>query len=431
MPNETSPSNSTSSPVSQGLLGALGPGVVTGASDDDPSGIATYSQIGAQFGLGLLWTVLLTLPLMTAIQEICGRLGRVTGQGLAANLKQHTSKPLLFTIITLVVIANVINIAADIIALGAAADLILPGSPQLYSLAFTIISLLLQIFIPYHRYIFILKWLTLSLLSYVLTIFVVEINWGQVIVATIIPTFEFSSAYLSGLVAILGTTISPYLFFWQASEEVEEEEVNPQQHPLLKAPDEAPSALRRLRFDTMMGMTTASIVFFCVVLTTASTLYPAGIHEIQTAHDAALALRPLAGDAAFLLFALGIIGTGLLAIPVLSASAAYAVAETFNLEFGLEKKPREAPAFYILITLFTCLGLIFSLIEINPIMALYWSAIINGITAGPIMVAIMLVTQNPACMGDFVIGGALKSLGWLGAIIMCLASLCLLYKQVS
>lgn len=426
MPHETPPPNSTSSPTRQGLLGALGPGVVTGASDDDPSGIATYSQIGAQFGLGLIWTVLLTLPLMTAIQEICGRLGRVTGQGLAANLKQHTSRRLLFIIISLVVIANIINIAADIMALGAATALILPGSPHIYSLILTIVSLMLQIFIPYHRYVFILKWLTLSLLSYVLTIFVVEANWQQVLVATFIPEFELSSAYLSGIVAILGTTISPYLFFWQASEEVEEEEVDPQQHPLLKAPQEAPIALTKLRFDTLMGMTSASIVFFCVVLTTASTLFPAGIHNIESAHDAALALRPLAGDAAFLLFALGIIGTGLLAIPVLSASAAYAVAESFNFDFGLEKKPKEAPAFYGLIAIFTCLGLILSLININPIKALYWSAIINGIAAGPIMIAIMLVTQNRACMGDFVINGGLRVLGWLGAAVMCLASLCMI-----
>ncbi len=408
----------------------VGPGIITGASDDDPSGIATYSQVGAQFGFGMLWTVILCLPLVTATQEICARLGRVTGKGLAANLKEHFSASFLACIVTLLVFANVINIAADISALGAACTLIFPGPGLFYSLSLTVVSILLQIFVPYHRYIRVLKWLTFSLLSYVGTVLIVDVPWAEVLEATFIPKISFTKDYITGLVAVLGTTISPYLFFWQASEEVEEELSHKDEHPLLDAPLEAPFQLHRIRIDTFLGMAAASIVFYCIILTVAVTLNRAGIHDIDTAAQAAEALRPLAGNGASLLFALGIIGTGLLAIPVLAGSGAYAVGEALGISVGLEKTPKEAKGFYVLIAVFTIAGLCLNIFPINPIRALFWSAVINGISAGPIMVATLLVSQKPSAVGQFVLSGTLKILGWSAALVMISSSLWLLWSIV-
>lgn len=399
---------------------------MTGASDDDPSGIATYSQVGAQFGFGMLWTVILCLPLVTATQEICARLGRVTGKGLAANLKEHFPRSFLACIVSLLIFANVINIAADISALGAACTLIFPGTGLFYSLSLTVISIFLQIFVPYHRYIRVLKWLTFSLLSYVGTVLIVDVPWGEVLRATFIPKISLTKEYITGLVAVLGTTISPYLFFWQASEEVEEELSHESEHPLIDAPQEAPYQLHRIRVDTFIGMAAASIVFYCIILTVAVTLNRAGVHDIDTASQAAEALRPLAGNGAALLFALGIIGTGLLAIPVLAGSAAYAVGEALGISVGLEKKPKEAKGFYTLIALLTLAGLLLNIVPINPIRALFWSAVVNGVVAGPIMVATMLVSQKPSAVGQFVLSGTLRVLGWSAALVMISSSFWLL-----
>ena len=406
-------------------LKLVGPGLVTGASDDDPSGIATYSQVGARFGFGFLWAALLCYPLMTAIQEICARIGRVTGKGLAGNLKEHVPRSFLYSIVSLVLVANTINIAADISALGAACDLIFPGNPLLYSFSLTVVMLFLQIFVPYHRYVVVLKWLTLALVSYLGVLLTVEIPWKEVLWATLLPRIELSREYLLGLVAILGTTISPYLFFWQASEEVEEEELCEDEHPLRVAPQEAAFQLHRISIDTRTGMASAVIVFYCIVLTTAVTLHREGITNIETAADAALALRPLAGDWAFILFALGIIGTGLLAIPILAGSSAYALGETLGVKVGLEKRPDEAPLFYCFIILSTLTGLGLSILHISPMRALFWAAIINGVAAGPIMTAVMYISTHRAVMGEFVLRGNLRALGWLATGVMIGTSIAL------
>lgn len=408
------------------VLRLIGPGVVTGASDDDPSGIATYSQIGAQFGFGMLWTVLLSLPLMTAVQEICGRLGRVTGKGLAANLKEHFPRWFLVSIVGLVVVANVINIAADISALGAAVALMLPGPGIYYSVVLTLISIALQVFVPYHRYISVLKWLTFSLLSYVVAVFVVDVPWREVAWATVTPHLSLSSDFVTGFVAVLGTTISPYLFFWQASEEVEDEEAAPGEHPLLEAPAEAPEALKRIHLDTIFGMVSATVVFYCIVLVAAVTLHAHGVTNIETAADAAQALRPLAGEFAFFLFALGIVGTGLLAIPVLAGSAAYAVGESIGIRVGLEQRPGEAKAFYGIIVLTVAAGLLLNAIQMSPMKALYWAAVVNGVAAGPILAAVMLVSQNREWMHEFAVRGWLRVCGWLACAVMTGAAIWLL-----
>ncbi len=336
----------------------LGPGLITGAADDDPSGIATYSQVGAQFGMGMLWTTLFSFPLMAAMQEICARLGRITGAGVAASLRKHYPKPLLFGAVALLCAANIFNLGADIAAIGAAAQLLLGGNLNAYAVTFGLVSVFLQIYLPYRRYVRYLKWLTLALFGYVGTAFVVHVPWGAVLRATAIPAISWSTDYWMALVAVLGTTISPYLFFWQASEEAEEVRTTPEESALKRKPQQAVTQFRRIAFDTRVGMALSNLIAFFIILTAAVTIHTNGSgQEIHTAADAARALQPVAGRFAFLLFAIGIIGTGLLAIPVLAGSAAYGIAETFRWRASLESKPRQAPKFYFVIAMATVIGL--------------------------------------------------------------------------
>jgi NRAMP (natural resistance-associated macrophage protein)-like metal ion transporter len=405
------------------LILRLGPGLITGAADDDPSGIATYSQVGAQFGTAMLWTMLFSFPLMAAMQEICARLGRITGAGIAANLRKHYPKPLLLGAITLLCIANIFNLGADIGAIGAAAQLVFGGSLNTYAVASGLLSIFLQIYLPYRRYVRYLKWLTLVLFAYVGTAFVVEVPWGAVLHATIVPSVSWTAGYWMALVAVLGTTISPYLFFWQASEEAEEVRIRRDESPLKRRPDQAVAQFRRIAFDTRVGMALSNVIAFFIILTTAMTIHAQGSAEsIQTAADAAKALQPVAGHFAFLLFAIGIIGTGLLAIPVLAGSAAYGVAETFRWRASLESKPRQAPNFYLVIATATLIGLFLNFAGLNPIRALYWSAIVNGIAAAPIMTMLMIMSASPSVVREFTLPLHLRVAGWAATAVLLIAS---------
>jgi NRAMP (natural resistance-associated macrophage protein)-like metal ion transporter len=402
------------------LLKQLGPGLITGAADDDPSGIATYSQAGAQYGYGLLWSVLFTTPLMIGIQIVSARIGRVTGHGLAANIRERFPRPVLYFVVALLLAANTINIAADLGAMGDALVLVAGGNSSLYIVFFALVSLVLQIFIPFPRYSPILKCLTLALFAYVGVVLVVHTPF-EALVATLVPRLSGDSAYLSMLVAVLGTTISPYLFFWQASQEVEEQRATPGHEPLREAPEQARQHFRRIKLDTYVGMTFSNLIAFCIMLTTAATLHLAGITEIQSAAQAADALRPFAGDFAFLLFACGIIGTGLLAVPVLAGSAAYAVAESFRWPIGLGLTLAEARGFYAILTASTVLGVLIDLSGIDSIKALLWAAIINGVVSVPIMAILMVLASDPKTMGGLVVGRRLKRLGWLATVVMGMA----------
>ena len=412
--------------VEKSWLSKLGPGLITGAADDDPSGIATYSQAGAQFGFGTLWTVLLTYPLMVGIQMASARIGRVSGHGLATNIRRHYPAWLLYAVVGLLLIANTINIAADVSSMGEALKLIVGGTAQLYAVAFGVVSLLLQVFIPYRRYVRILKWLTLGLLAYVATAFVVHIPWRQVIVSTLVPSGSWSTDYITTVVAIFGTTISPYLFFWQASQEVEDQLADPRARPLIEAPEQAQPHLRRIRSDTCIGMGFSNLVAFFIILTTAVTLHLHGVTEIQTSAQAAQALRPIAGEFAFMLFSAGIIGTGLLAIPVLAGSSAYAMAGAFKWKNSLERAPMRAKRFYGIIAISTLLGVALGFTAIDPIKALYWSAVINGVVSVPIMVVIMLMATRTEVMGQFTISKKLTLLGWLATAMMGIAVVAML-----
>ena len=353
------------------LLLALGPGLITGAADDDPSGIATYSQVGAKFGYGMLWVMPFSYPLMAVIQEISARIGRVTGAGIAANIRRHYPKPILYGMVSLLLVANIFNLGADIGAMGAAAKLFLPGPVWAYILLLGGVSLLLQIAVPYTKYVPYLKWLTLALFAYIVTAIVVgEPRW-QAIRATFWPSIRWNSDYFTALIAVFGTTISPYLFFWQASEEAEDVGVNAKDKPLRQAPKQAPVQFERIKVDTYIGMAFSNTVAFFIILTAAVTLHTHGILDIQTADQAAKALEPLAGRFAFLLFAAGIVGTGMLAVPVLAGSAAYAVGEAFQWTASLEKKPRQAARFYATIGAATVIGLVLNFIHLNPIKALF------------------------------------------------------------
>jgi NRAMP (natural resistance-associated macrophage protein)-like metal ion transporter len=399
----------------------LGPGLITGAADDDPSGIATYSQAGAQFGFLTLWTVVFTYPLMVGIQLVSARIGRVTGHGLASNIGRHFPRPVVYSIVTLLVIANTINIAADIAAMGDALGLAIGGPTHVYIVVLGIACLLLQVFLTYRRYVRYLKWLTLALLSYVVLVLTIHIPWTEVAAHTVTPHFALTTEYLTVIVAVFGTTISPYLFFWQASNEVEELNADPGAGALAHAPDGAAEHLRRIKVDTYIGMAFSNIVAFCIILGTAATLNAAGINDIQTSAQAAEALRPLAGHFAFLLFALGIIGTGLIAVPVLAGSAAYAVTETFEWKRGLDLKLLEAREFYAIIALATLGGVALDFSPIDPIRALFWSAVINGVIAVPIMVVMMLLADDSKVMGNFTVKRRLKALGWLATGTMAAA----------
>ena len=405
------------------LLKKLGPGLITGAADDDPSGIATYSQAGAQFGHGLLWSVLFTYPLMVGIQVVSARIGRVTGQGLAANIRLHFPRWLVHALVFLLVVANTINIAADLGAMAAAIVLVAGGPAHLYVVLIAAASLALQIFIPFPKYSPFLKWLTMALFAYVGTVFLVDVPWLDVLRDTVIPTPTLDRGYLVMLVAVFGTTISPYLFFWQASQEVEEQRAAPGEEPLIDAPRQAKKQLRRITVDTYIGMGFSNLVAFFIMLTTAVTLHVNGVTDIQSSAQAAEALRPIAGDLAFALFAAGIVGTGLLAIPVLAGSAAYAAAEAFELRIGLGLPLLEARGFYAILSAATLLGVAIALSPVDPIRALIWSAVINGVISVPIMAVMMLMAVRPEIMGPFVVKRRLKWLGWAATLAMTAAVL--------
>ena len=404
----------------ESFLRKLGPGLITGAADDDPSGIATYSQAGAQFGLNMLWTALITFPLMVGIQIVSARIGRVTGKGLAANIRRLFPRWVLLSVVLLLVVANTVNIAADIAAMGEALQLVMGGGQHGHAIIFGVLSLLLQVFIPYHRYVRVLKWLTLSLLAYVAVAFSVHIDWEQAIRQSFAPTLSFNADFVAVVVAVFGTTISPYLFFWQASQEVEELRGGNGTSSLRSTPEDAHRHLQRIKIDTYIGMGFSNLVAFFIILSAAVTLHVAGITQIQTSAQAALALRPIAGEHAFLLFSLGIIGTGMLAVPVLAGATAYAVADTFGWRQGLDRKLSRAKGFYGIIAFATLGGVLLDFTPIDPIKALFWSAVINGVIAVPIMVVMMLMATRAEVMGPFVIKRRLKFLGWLATTAMAL-----------
>jgi NRAMP (natural resistance-associated macrophage protein)-like metal ion transporter len=406
-----------------GWVRKLGPGLITGAADDDPSGIATYSQAGAQFGFGMLWTLLFTWPLMVGIQTVSARIGRVSGHGLATNIRRHYPRWLLYFIVGLLLVANTINIGADIAAMGEAVTLVVGGSAHLYAAAFGIVSVVLQVLVTYRRYVPILKWLTLALLAYVGTVFVVQIPWVKLFSAAALPRLAWEPAYITTMVAVFGTTISPYLFFWQASQEVEDMRADPEARPLKDAPQQASANFGRIRVDTTIGMAFSNLVAFFIMLTTAVTLNTHGITDIQSSAQAALALRPIAGNFAFLLFTMGIVGTGLLAIPVLAGSAAYAIAGAMKWKNSLEDLPSMAPRFYAIIAVSTLIGVGLCFTPIDPIRALFWSAVINGVISVPIMAVMMLMAARSDIMGKLVISRRLKVLGWLCTAVMAIVVL--------
>jgi NRAMP (natural resistance-associated macrophage protein)-like metal ion transporter len=408
------------------LLKCLGPGLITGAADDDPSGIATYSQAGAQYGYGLLWSVLLTTPLMIGIQIVSARIGRVSGHGLAANIRDHYPPWLLHGIVGLLLFANTINIAADLGAMGNALQLIAGGSSEIYTVFFALLSLTLQIFVPFPRYAPLLKWMTLALLGYVATVFLVHVPWNEATMAVLFPRPQFRADYIATVVAVLGTTISPYLFFWQASQEVEEQRATPGHEPLREAPDQAAHHLDRIKLDTWIGMLFSNGIALCIMLTTAATLHVQGVTSIETAEQAARALRPIAGDFAFMLFAAGIVGTGLLAVPVLAGSAAYAVAESRRWPIGLGLTLLEARGFYAILAAATLIGVAVDFTDIDPIKALIWAAVVNGVIAVPIMAVMMLLAVKPDVMGPFVVSRRLLVLGWFSTAVMAAAVVAML-----
>ena len=405
------------------LFEIMGPGLITGASDDDPSGIATYSQAGAQFGYSLGWTLVLTYPLMCAIQQISAEIGRVTGRGLAGNLRRHYPAWLLNAVVFLLVVANTINIGADLGAMAAALRLLISGPLLLYVTGFALLSVGMEVFLRYARYVSVLKWLTLSLFAYVATVFVVGVPWGTVLLHLVVPHILLRADYLTVVVAVFGTTISPYLFFWQAGEEVEDMNERVDSSSLLDTPAAAPAEMRRIRIDTYVGMGFSNLVALFIVLTTAATLNAHGISNIQTSAQAAEALRPLAGRFAFIVFALGIIGTGLLTVPVLAGSAAYAVGEARGWPIGLARRPLKARAFYGTIAAATLVGALLNFTALDPVKALFWSAVVNGVVAVPIMVMMVLMAARRDVMGNFVLGPVLKAMGWLATAVMALAAI--------
>jgi NRAMP (natural resistance-associated macrophage protein)-like metal ion transporter len=412
-----------SDPKKPRIIRLLGPGLITGASDDDPSGIATYSQAGAQFGFAISWTMLFSYPLMVAIQQISARIGRTTGRGIAGNLRQHYPNWLLQGTVALLFVANTINIGADLGAMADALGLLIGGPRLIYVIAFGSLCAVLQVFMTYIRYVAVLKWLTLALFAYFGTIMVVEIPWPEAARGFLLPTFRPDVAFWTTVVAVLGTTISPYLFFWQAAQEVEDIRVEPERKPLVKAPHQGPDAIERIRLDTYIGMAFSNLVALAIIVTTAATLHAGGVTDIATSSQAAEALRPVAGPFAFTLFALGIVGTGLLAVPVLAGSAAYAIGEARRWPVGLGRKPERAKAFYATLTIATMVGVALNFSPINPIKALYWSAVINGVVAVPVMITMMHMTANPKVMGKFPVHDGLRLIGWMATAVMAAAAI--------
>lgn len=398
----------------------LGPGLITGASDDDPSGIATYSQAGSTFGYTLLWSMLFTYPLMCAVQIISARIGRTTGRGIAGNLRHHYPNWFLQSTVGLLVVANTINIGADLGAMADATRLLFGGFQFAWVILFALVCVVMQVFMRYDRYVRVLKWLALALVAYIATLFFVEVPWATVAQRLISPGFQWNAAYLTALVAIFGTTISPYLFFWQAGQEVEDIEESPRRRALVDAPEQGTAAVRRIRIDTMIGMAVSNVIALAIMIAAAAAFAKSGSVTIESSAQAAAALRPVAGPFAFALFALGIVGTGLLAVPVLAGSAAYAVGEARRWPTGLHRRPMEAKAFYATIVVATLVGMSMNFAAINPIRALFWSAVINGVVSAPVMVIMMLMARRRDIMGDWAIGGWLYALGWLasGTIIV-------------
>ncbi|HTT97176.1 MAG TPA: divalent metal cation transporter [Rhizomicrobium sp.] len=413
------------------LFNQLGPGLITGAADDDPSGIATYSQGGAQFGFGLLWTLVLTFPLMAAIQLLSAHIGRITGKGLADNMGKVLPTPIVLSLVALLFVANTINIGADVAAMGEAARLVTGFDEHVFTILFAIISVILQMFVPYKRYARFLTVLTLSLFSYVALVFMIHLDWSQVGLGMIGVHADLSPAAATTIVAIFGTTISPYLFFWQSAGEVEELEHHKGDKPLKEVPRQARRAFTRMRIDTLSGMAVSNLVGLAIMIATAATLHAAGKTNIQTAADAARALEPLAGKFAFLLFSVGIIGTGLLAIPVLAGSAAYAIGESRGWKVGLDNKPWEAVGFYLVIAMSVALGIGIDYSGLDPIKALYWSAVINGVIAVPMMAAMMIVATNRKQMGQFTAGPVLRTLGWASTAVMAAATATMIFVALT
>jgi NRAMP (natural resistance-associated macrophage protein)-like metal ion transporter len=402
-------------------LKALGPGLITGASDDDPSGIGTYAQTGAQFGYAQLWTALVTFPLMAAVQEMCARLALHTGRGLADIIREHYPKPILYVCVLLLVTANTINLGTDLGAMAASCQMLLTLPFGVWLLAFTLLTVVLEIFVRYTHYARVLRWLTFSLCAYVLVAFVVAQDWRQVLRSTFIPTFQFNHEYLLNLVAVLGTTISPYLFFWQASQEVEED-IDAGKTTLAARQGVSTAELRWMRTDVTSGMLFSNLVMWFIIVTAAATLFRHGITDIDSAPKAAEALRPIAGRFASVLFAAGIVGTGLLAVPILAGSAAYAVAETFTWREGLYRRLRQAPGFYGVIAFATGLGAAINVVGINPIKALYYTAVLNGLVAPPLLWIILLMSNNRTIMQENVNGRMANLLGWVTTIVMTMAA---------
>ena len=404
------------------LLDRLGPGLITGASDDDPSGIGTYSQAGAALGYATLWTAIVTLPLMVVVQHICAKIGMVSGRGLAGVLNRYYSKKLLYPVVIGLVIANTINAGADIAAISAAINMFVPIPISVMVIPIAVAIVVLQIWGSYRLIMKIFKWLTLSLFAYVIAAFLAKPDWWAVAKATFVPQISFTSEYVTTIVAILGTTISPYLFFWEASEEVEEEK-SEGRTKLSERKGATDIEIKKEKIDTIIGMLFCNVVFYFVILAAGATLHVSGKTDIQSATDAAQALRPLAGNFATVLFGIGLIGAGLLAVPVLTGSAAYAVAETFGWPSGLDEKPRHAKKFYGVIAASTIIGVLIDFAGINPISALFWTAVINGVVAPPLLVVVMLVANNKKVMGKRTNGVFTNIFGWLATAVMFAAAI--------
>lgn len=418
-PDKVAPAAKPRAPFNlRDFLKSLGPGLITGASDDDPSGIGTYSQAGAQLGYGIGWTMLLTFPLMAAIQEISARVGRVTGHGISGNVCRNYPGWVLVAVVALLFIANTINIAADLAAMADATKLLIDGHGILYVVLYGVLSVAAQIFLDYKRYVAVLKWLTLSLFAYVAALAFAHVSWKDALAGVLLPQLKWSGDYFTTIVAILGTTISPYLFFWQASQEAEDQRIDATKRPLIEKHYGARGEFSRIRADTIVGMAFSNLIALSIIVTAAATLHASGKTDIETSAQAAEALRPIAGPLAEWIFALGIVGTGLLAIPVLAGATAYAVGEGRQWPVGLARKPKEAVAFYGVLALSGGIGIALNFTPINPISALYWSAVVNGVLAVPVMVLLMLMARHRNVMGRFVIGGPLYWLGWLSTAAM-------------
>jgi Mn2+/Fe2+ NRAMP family transporter len=405
--------------LSRSPLARLGPGLITGVADDDPSGIATYSQAGAQFGLNMLWTMPVAYPLMAAVQSMCARLGRVTGRGLSANIKTQFPPVVVRTLVILLLIANTLNIAADVAAMGEAAELVTRIDRHVATFLFVLVTLLLQVLVPYHRYVGFLKWLTVSLLAYALVLLTIDVPWGEVLRRTVWPRFTLGADAATMIVAVFGTTISPYLFFWQASEEVEDLRGAP---GLMANPKASKPELSRIAWDTWIGMFYSNVTSFFIILATGLTLGAAGVTQIDTAGQAASALKPLAGNFAAILFTVGILGVGLIGVPVLAGSGAYALAEAMGWNEGLERKANDARGFYAVIAVSVLAALLIQYSPISPMRALFWSAVINGVVAVPLLVVVILLVSRRSVMGDFTARAPIRWLGWLTVAVMAAAA---------